>query len=122
MGTMPHMIPFPGAFAAGVAIFLIVIWDAFEAVILPRRVTRKYRLTRGFYRVTWRVARFVSRVFRSRKRRENFLGFYGPSSLLLLIGVWAVGLVFGFGLMQFGAGSAINNASGQQTSFGTDFY
>ena len=56
---MPHMIPFPGAFAVGVAIFLIVIWDAFEAVILPRRVTRKYRLTRGFYRVTWSVARFV---------------------------------------------------------------
>ncbi len=119
---MPHMIPFPGAFAAGVAIFLIVIWDAFEAVILPRRVTRKYRLARGFYRVTWSIARVASRLFRSRKRRENFLGFYGPSSLLLLIVVWAVGLVFGFGLMQFGAGSAINNASGQQPSFGTDFY
>jgi hypothetical protein len=126
---MPHMIPFPGSFAAGVAIFLIVIWDAFEAVILPRRVTRKYRLTRGFYRVTWSIARIISRVFRSRKRRENFLGFYGPSSLLLLIVVWAVGLVFGFGLMQFGAGSAVNtsvgwsaNGSGVQSSFGTDFY
>jgi len=26
------MIPAPGAFAAGLAIFLIVIWDAFEAI------------------------------------------------------------------------------------------
>jgi len=40
---MPHMIPAPGAFIAGVAIFLIVLWDAFEAIILPRRVTRKFR-------------------------------------------------------------------------------
>ena len=31
------MIPFPGAFFVGVAIFLIVVWDAFEAIILPRR-------------------------------------------------------------------------------------
>jgi hypothetical protein len=45
---MPHMIPAPGAFAAGVAIFLIVLWDAFEAIILPRRVTRKFRLARLF--------------------------------------------------------------------------
>ncbi len=47
---MPHVIPVPGAFAAGVAIFLIVIWDAFESIILPRRVTRRFRLTRLFYK------------------------------------------------------------------------
>jgi hypothetical protein len=125
------MIPFPGAFAAGVAIFLIVIWDAFEAVILPRRVTRRYRLTSAFYRVTWIVAKSLGNCIRSRKRKENFLGFYGPSSLLLLIAVWAVGLVFGFGLMQYGAGSAVNasgtgavaaDTSGFQSSFGADFY
>jgi hypothetical protein len=42
------MIPVPGAFAAGLAIFLIVLWEAFEAILLPRRVTRKFRLTRLF--------------------------------------------------------------------------
>lgn len=115
------MIPSPGAFAAGVAIFLIVIWDAFEAVILPRRVTRKFRLTRAFYRVTWRSAKFLVRLFPVRKTRETLLGFYGPISLLVLIGVWAVGLVLGFGLMQYGAGSAVN-ASGTQPGFGTDVY
>jgi len=35
------------------------------------------------------------------------LGFYGPLSLLVLVGVWAVGLVLSFGLMQYGAGSAV---------------
>src|SRR5438270_77553 len=119
---MPHMIPYPVPFVAGVAIFLIVLWDAFESIILPRRVTRKFRLTRLFYKITWTITKSIGNLIRSRKMRENFFGFFGPSSLLLLLAVWAVGLIFGFGLMQFGAGSAINNASGLQPSFGTDFY
>jgi hypothetical protein len=115
------MIPAPGAFLAGVAIFLIVIWDAFEAVILPRRVTRKFRLTRFFYKTTWSAWKFVVCLVSERKSRETLLGFYGPISLLVLIGVWAVGLVFGFGLMQYGAGSAVN-VTGSQPSFATDVY
>jgi Ion channel len=115
------MIPAPGAFIMGVAIFLIVIWDAFEAIILPRRVTRKFRLTRLFYRVTWGAAKLLSNLCSPGKTRETLLGFYGPSSLLLLIAVWAVGLVFGFALMQYGAGSAVN-ASSLAPSFGTDVY
>jgi hypothetical protein len=118
---MPHMIPSPGAFAAGVAIFLIVLWDAFEAIILPRRVTRRFRLTRLFYKTTWGAWRFVICLVPQRKTREALLGFFGPISLLVLIGVWAVGLVFSFGLMQYGAGSAVVT-TGAQPSFATDFY
>ena len=118
---MPPMIPVPGAFLAGIAIFFIVIWDAFESVILPRRVTRKFRLTRLFYRVTWLSSKFLVKLVPSRKTRDALLGFYGPISLLILIGVWAVGLVLGFGLMQFGAGSAVN-ITGGQPGLSTDFY
>ncbi|MGC1414397.1 MAG: potassium channel family protein [Candidatus Acidiferrum sp.] len=57
----------------------------------------------------------------SRKQREALLGFYGPLSLLVLVAVWAVGLVLGFGLMQYGAGSAVNMAGGEP-SFLTDIY
>jgi len=118
---MPHMIPSPGAFIAGVAIFLIVLWDAFEAIILPRRVTRKFRFARLFYRSTWSVWKFATNLASSRKTRESLLGFYGPLSLLVLVGVWAVGLVLGFGLMQYGAGSAVVTAS-NESSFLTDIY
>ena len=118
---MPHMIPSPGTFIAGVAIFLIVVWDAFEAIILPRRVTRKFRLTRLFYRSTWRTWKFFAGLISTRKPREALLGFFGPMSLILLIVVWALGLVLGFGLMQYGAGSAVN-ASGSQPGFWTDIY
>jgi hypothetical protein len=118
---MPHMIPAPGAFIAGAAIFLIVLWDAFEAIILPRRVTRKFRLARLFYKSTWHVWKFLMCLVPSRKKREALLGFYGPLSLLVLVGVWAVGLVLGFGLMQYGAGSAVV-ITGGQPSFETDIY
>jgi len=115
------MIPAPGAFAAGLAIFLIVIWDAFEAIILPRRVTRKFRLTRLFFKLTWGTWRAVICLMTARKTREALLGFYGPLSLLLLVAVWAIGLVFGFGLMQYGAGSAVS-VTGGHPSFATDVY
>jgi ion channel len=118
---MPHMIPVPGIFILGVVIFLTVVWDAFEAIILPRRVTRKFRFTRLFYRSTWRVWKLLLAVVKQPKRRETLLGFYGPISLLVLVAIWAVGLVFSFGLMQFGAGSAILANSGT-TGFSSDMY
>jgi ion channel len=118
---MPHMIPVPGVFAAGVAIFLIVLWDAFEAIILPRRVTRRFRLTRVFYKFTWNIWKFATRLIPARKTRETLLSFYGPLSLLVLVGVWAAGLVVGFGMMQYGAGSAVTTTGGQ-IRFTTDLY
>jgi hypothetical protein len=118
---MQSMIPAPGAFAGGLAIFLIVIWDAFEAIILPRRVTRRFRLTRLFYRTTWRIWRVCACLIPDRKTREALLGFFGPISLLILVAVWAVGLVISFGLMQYGAGSAVS-VTGMQPSFWTDAY
>ena len=115
------MIPAPGAFVVGHALILIVIWDAFEAIILPRRVTRRFRLTRLFYKTSWRLWRLGASLVPSRKGRETLFGFYGPISLLLLVGVWAAGLVFGFGLLQYGAGSSVN-VSGSQPGLSTDFY
>jgi hypothetical protein len=115
------MIPVPSVFVGGVVLFLLVAWDAFEAIILPRRVTRKFRLTRLYYRSTWTIWKALARAISSTKRREAFLGFYGPISLLFLIGVWAIGLVLSFGMLQYGAGSAVN-VTGQSTSLYMDLY
>ncbi len=91
----------------GVALILLVLWDAFETVVLPRRVTRRFRLTRFFYRNTWRIWAGVFSSLSKGKRLETYLGYFGPLSLLLLLSIWAVGLIFGFALLSWGAGFAI---------------
>ncbi|HTZ48639.1 MAG TPA: potassium channel family protein [Verrucomicrobiae bacterium] len=117
------MILAPGVFIAGVALFLVVLWDAFEAIILPRRVTRKFRLARFYYTFTWKSWKVYARLIPHRKTRDTFFGYFGPISLLVLIGVWAFGLVVAFGMMQYGAGSAVNVAGqGAHSGLTTDIY
>lgn len=89
------------AAVVGVAIIVIVLGDAFETIILPRRVTRRLRLARMFYRYSWMPWRALARRVANRKRRESLYGYYGPLSLLVLLAIWAVGLVFGFALLQW---------------------
>jgi len=97
-----------------------VLWDAFETIILPRRVSRRFRLTRLFYRSTWSPWRATAQVLPP-KRREAFLGFFGPLSLLVLLGLWATGIVLAFGLLQWAAGSAVSLV-GATPGFGSDVY
>ena len=52
---------------------------------------------RYFFRGTWAVWSSMGRRFKSEDRRHNFLGLYGPLSLVLLLVVWAVGLICSFG-------------------------
>ena len=91
----------------GILIILSVLLDAFETIVLPRKVQRAFRLTSWFYRHTWVPWVKVSRHIRASNLRENFLGYFGPFSLILLLVFWAIGLIFGFDLMQFGLGEHV---------------
>jgi hypothetical protein len=106
--------------ACGATLLAVVLWDAFETIILPRRVSRRFRLTRLFYRSTWSPWRATAQVLPP-KRREAFLGFFGPLSLLVLLGLWATGIVLAFGLLQWAAGSAVSLV-GATPGFGSDVY
>ena len=98
--------------ATGALCIVVIMWDAFEAIVLPRRVTRSLRPTRMFYRVTWRVWSVVAHQMRPGARRETYLSFFGPLSLLVLLGAWAASLVVGFALLQSGLGTGLNVAGG----------
>jgi Ion channel len=115
------MLTSPAAFLTGVAILIIVVWDAFEVIILPRRVTRRFRLSRLFYKNLWSVWKFTVGLSRVKKVRESAFGIFGPISLLILVAVWAVGLVLSFALMQYGSGSAVSVTSANR-GFWTDAY
>jgi len=96
----------------GLALILIVLGDAFETIVLPRRVTRQVSLARLFYQCTWfSWSRAVRSIF-SKKRQETYLSFYGPLSLILLLIFWASGLIIGFALLLWASGSAIKTLEG----------
>src|SRR5262245_47104121 len=65
-----------------------------------------------FYRVAWRVWSAVARSMRPGGRRETYLSFFGPLSLLVLIAAWAASLVVGFALLQTGVGAGLNVPGG----------
>ena len=109
------------ALAAGLLVILIVLWDAFETTVLPRRVSRRFRLTRIFYRTTWLPFRAIACGIRAGNSRENFLSIFGPLSLLLLLVTWAFGLIVGFALLHWGLGSRLSVPAGI-SGFRADLY
>jgi hypothetical protein len=90
------------AVVGGILLIAITLWDAFETIILSRRVSRKLRLSRLFYWLTWSPWRALALRMRSGNPRENYLSVYGPLSLILLLVLWAVGLIFAFALLDWG--------------------
>lgn len=99
------------AIIAGLVIILAVLLDAFESVVLPRRVRRQhFRITSWFYRYTWVPYGKLASKIESQGRRENMLGYFGPLSMIALLVLWASGLIFSFALLQFGAGEHLSLA------------
>ncbi|HEV8571559.1 MAG TPA: potassium channel family protein [Actinomycetota bacterium] len=108
------------AVVAGAFLIILILWEAFEAIVLPRRVSRRLRLTRIFYRAMWRGWSAIGRRRRPGSRRENYLSIFAPLSFLLLLVMWAGGVILGFALIQLGLGTPL--APEGQFGFGTYLY
>jgi hypothetical protein len=81
-------------------IFLVLV-DSFESIVMPRRVTHRYRFSRLFYRSAWALWRRLALLIPAGKRREALLSVFGPLSLLVLFITWGVGLIVGFGMLHW---------------------
>src|SRR4051794_18924564 len=92
---------------ASLALTFLVLLEAFETMVLPRRVTRGLRFTRIFYRAGWQLWLLLARRLPAGKRRETFLSLFGPLSLLSLFGSWVLGLVTGFALLHLSLGTSL---------------
>jgi hypothetical protein len=109
------------ALVGGVACLFIVLLDAFQTIIMPRRASGRFRLTRLFYIATWRPWAFFTQRLRNTRHRETVFSFYGPLSLILLLVVWAGVMLLGFSLIFFALGSPFVDA-GHQSGFSSDLY
>src|SRR6266446_9113400 len=109
------------ALVFGIIIVCVVLLDAFETVVLPRRVTRHFKLTAWFYRRTWIPWRKIAARIQNVSRQQSFLGYFGPLSLILLLAFWAAGLIFSFALIQYGIGGH-EQLSNEPLTFGRIIY
>lgn len=106
------------ALIAGILLLAIILQDAFEVMLLPRRVARRWRLMRGYFRLTWSVWKFSARATREGAARERLLSIFGPLSMMLLFTLWAAGMVLAFALIQW----SLLRGAGHDSDFGRQAY
>ena len=100
---------------AGLLCLSEVLVDAFQTIILPRRASGRLRISRLFLTATWipwrAIAGRMPQVSQAQaRRRESFLSYFGPLSLLLFVVVWACGLILGFAFLFHALGSPFADA------------
>ena len=93
------------------AALVLIGWmlvDAFETILLPRRVPARYRVSRFALRWLWGAWAEVGRRIVHRARRENFLSFYALLAVPGLLVLWAGGLVVAFAMLHWADGSHLS--------------
>jgi hypothetical protein len=94
---------------AGVVLIFLMLSEFFVSFMLPRRVKRDPRIARGLNRLLWRPWRALARQFQP-STADTLLGFFGPLALIVQLVVWAIGLVIGYGLLEWAvAGGSFND-------------
>ena len=97
------------------ALVLVVLQDAFEVMLLPRRVQRRVRLTRFYFDHAWTGWSWLAKCLPPGMRRERFLSVFGALSMVVLFALWATALICGFGLLEWVLqGSAAASPVGEQ--------
>ncbi len=103
-----------------------VVLDAFQTIVLPRRPSGRWRITRLFYLMTWDPWVAVASRMRNRAVREQMYSVFGPLSLLLLLVVWALMLILGFAGVYYALGSpfmdVFNHSHGVLADLRSDVY
>jgi hypothetical protein len=109
------------AAASGFLVIAFVLWDAFETILLPRRIPSGLRISRLVLRGLWGGWSAIARRIVQRNARENVLSLYALLSLIGLLVVWAAGLIVGFACIQWAFGSRLETLGGP-VGFRTDLY
>ncbi len=111
---------------AALVLMAVVLIDAFEVVLLPRRVRHGLRLARLFYRTAWLIGRTAARLLPPGRWRTGLLSVFGPLSLFVLVMLWAAGLIVGFALLHWSLGTALSVADADLGDYlyfsGTTFF
>ena len=93
----------------GLVLVAAVLLDAFSTIVLPRSVQRKpYRIGIVVLSVGWAGFRLLARR-RDGTLRQGLLAAFAPAALIVLVVVWALLLILGLALVQYGLGSPLSH-------------
>jgi len=104
----------------GVVLLVVIAWDAFETMLLPRRVSRRLRISSTFLEGLWLGWSFVGRRL-PRGRAESYLSLYALLGLLMLFAIWVSAVTVGYSLIDLGLGRAFTTTTGV-SGFVADLY
>lgn len=108
------------AIVFGPLLILTVLVDAFETIVLPRTVRRAFRPS-SIYVGAMSVAYLALGKMRPSKRRQGMLNSFAPLVLVGEIAFWAAGIMVGFGLLNWGCGTAVT-PHGEPANFADCLY
>ena len=83
------------------AVAFLVLQDAFEVMLLPRRVQRRARFAVVYFRTMWRGFSSLAASLKPRRGREAVLSHFGALAMLGLFASWAAGLILSFGVLDW---------------------
>lgn len=96
------------AIVIGILIVIIVLFDLFASVIVPRPVPSRLLLSAYVRRYTWRTWSKLFSGLEPPRRQEIVLGFFAPASVVMLLATWLFGLIIGYGCIFFGLQSQLD--------------
>jgi hypothetical protein len=97
------------ALLLGLALLGLTLWDVFETIVVPRPTPGWIRLGRYIVRGSWGLLR-ATFGGRDGEMRDRLFGLFAPAATILLLVMWLVGLIVGFGLVLFGLRANIQPA------------
>ncbi|HEX7490641.1 MAG TPA: ion channel [Candidatus Limnocylindrales bacterium] len=88
------------AILLGVLLVVLVLWDLFETIVVPRPTPGWFRIARYVVRGFWRLFRAAG-TRGGGPRRDTLLGLYAPFATLALLISWLTSLIVGYGLILY---------------------
>src|SRR6516225_4507003 len=107
------------AIALGALLLVVVLYDVFQSIVLPRPAVGRLRLSVTFVRRVWRAWRFVATRPRRLRTREAGLAVFGPLIVVVLLVIWGFGVILAYALLYFGLRDQLHP---QPATFGQTLY
>jgi hypothetical protein len=85
--------------AVGALLIVVIAYDVFVGVVVPRPTKRGTPVSRLVLRNSWRGWRWLGVRLPTVQRREQLLGVFAPTTLMALLATWIGGEVAGFALV-----------------------